>query len=527
MGRGQELLNLVKSIKQEKTIEACEKMLDSIESMEDYTNTTATVNDIKKGKVAYAAGKRIVGEMPPYNVEINTEIDESESFNALNNLRTIYATDIDTSKYTSFSKAFQNLTNLKELKGQLNTNNVITLESAFDGCINLEKISFSNTGKITDWTKAFQNCNSLEEIENLNMDAATAVTYAFNGCTKLKSVPAISKTFTDYSYMFKNCENMEENPITTVPKISNLNGTFAGMKKITKVPDVYIPTTHGNIAYRNETFSGCENLETINVTAQSNKTNTPTTGMFKNCKKLKEVPACFNNFTFQSSSSSMFEGCESIKTIPSMTIGGSSNYQIARMFAGCTSLESAGPISVYISHTDPSRYNSLFEGCTNLKTVTIASSTLYGFERWFKDCINLEAVPEGLLDYTGTLYCTEAFRNSGIREIPANFYDGRNPGGSSSRRGDHSYIFADCKRLTTVPVLNLNCNYPTAIKGMFYNCPNLSDDSLNNIMEMFMKSALPAGYKYLSFYGIMPDQLERCKTLSNYEAFTAAGWTAT
>lgn len=523
MGRGQELLNLVKSIKQEKSIEACEKMLDSVESMEDYTNTTATVNDIKKGKIAYAAGKRIVGEMPPYNVEINTEADESESFNVLNNLQTIYTTDIDTSKYTSFSKAFQNLASLKELKGQLNTDNVTTLESAFDGCTNLNKISFSDTKKVTDWTKTFQNCNSLEEIENLDMSGATNVTYAFNGCKKLKSIPKLTKSFNSYEGAFQGCEEMEEIPIsqTTIPDTCSIKCAFAGMKKIKTAPIINIPRQN---AVRYDAFNGCESLESVTLvnTGGYTFTDVSVSAMFKNCKSLKEVPAIFDNFALRNGCSFLFAGCTSLKTTPRMYAIATST-SMASMFEGCTNLESA-TLEVSCAHTNSAYFEKVFKDCVNLKNVTITGSS-YGINNWFENCKSLTSIPEGLLvNGFPSSYGVRAFAGSGITELPEGLFKGISLSGSNSRRSDFSGLFADCKQLQHIPVLPMNFNWSNGMSGMFSGCDALTDESLNNLMASFMPNT-SAGYKNLRFYGISQEQAERCKTLSNYQAFLDAGWT--
>lgn len=524
MGRGQELLNLVKSIKQEKAIEACERMLDSVESMEDYTNTTATVNDIKKGKVAYAAGKRIVGEMPPYNVEINTEADESESFNALNNLQTIYATDIDTSKYTSFSKAFQNLTNLKELKGQLNTDNVTTLENAFDGCTNLNKISFSDTKKVTNWTKTFQNCNSLEEIENLDMSSATAITYAFNGCKKLKSIPKLTKAFSSYEGTFQGCEEMEEIPIseTTIPDNCSIKNAFAGMKKIKTAPIINIPRQN---AQRSNAFNGCESLESVTVvnTGGYAFTDVSVSAMFQNCKNLKEIPTGFNNLTLNGGCSYMFAGCTSLKTAPKIAANGTYG-SMASMFEGCTNLESVELFKVSCNSANNTSFQNIFKDCINLKNITISGSS-YGINSWFENCKSLTYIPEGILvNGFPQSYGTRAFAGSGITELPEGLFQGISLSGSNSRRPDWTGLFADCKQLKHIPVLPMSFSWSNGMSGMFSGCDALTDESLNNLMATFIPNT-SAGYKNLRFYGISQEQAERCKTLSNYQAFLDAGWT--
>ena len=60
---------------------------------------------------------------------------------------------------------------------------------------------------------------------------------------------------------------------------------------------------------------------------------------------------------------------------------------------------------------------------------------------------------------------------------------------------------------------------------MFYNCTNLSDESLNNILAMCKNATSYSDTKTLAYIGLTEEQANRCKTLSNYSAFTAAGWT--
>lgn len=58
---------------------------------------------------------------------------------------------------------------------------------------------------------------------------------------------------------------------------------------------------------------------------------------------------------------------------------------------------------------------------------------------------------------------------------------------------------------------------------MFYNCIKFSDESLDNILAMCI-NAKKIKNKTLANIGLSPIQAEICKTLSNYSAFTSAGW---
>ena len=65
------------------------------------------------------------------------------------------------------------------------------------------------------------------------------------------------------------------------------------------------------------------------------------------------------------------------------------------------------------------------------------------------------------------------------------------------------------------------------IKDMFKNCPKLTDESLNNILKFCIDiTDYYSGTKTLSNMGLTTAQIERCESLSNYQNFLAAGWTA-
>jgi hypothetical protein len=63
------------------------------------------------------------------------------------------------------------------------------------------------------------------------------------------------------------------------------------------------------------------------------------------------------------------------------------------------------------------------------------------------------------------------------------------------------------------------------MRSMFYGCISLSDESLNNILAMCTNATKITSNKTLEYIGLTSDQATRCQSLSNYSAFTAAGWT--
>lgn len=85
--------------------------------------------------------------------------------------------------------------------------------------------------------------------------------------------------------------------------------------------------------------------------------------------------------------------------------------------------------------------------------------------------------------------------------------------------------FRGCTKLKDVPVFDLSNVNNWAFSDMFNSCPNLSDDSLNNIMGMFLTTTkVSGGSMKLKTIGLTQTQAEKCMTLSNWDAFAAAGW---
>ena len=87
-----------------------------------------------------------------------------------------------------------------------------------------------------------------------------------------------------------------------------------------------------------------------------------------------------------------------------------------------------------------------------------------------------------------------------------------------------NFMFAYDTNLGVVPVYDTS--NVTTMNDMFYMCPNLSDEALNNIMQMCINTTDKyTKNKTLKALAISSALATRCLTLSNYEAFTAAGWT--
>ena len=84
-------------------------------------------------------------------------------------------------------------------------------------------------------------------------------------------------------------------------------------------------------------------------------------------------------------------------------------------------------------------------------------------------------------------------------------------------------LFSTCESLVTVPEYNFSSLTGNNNYNMFNYCPLLSNDSLNNILATCI-TMTGVTNKNLKYMGISSEQCTICQGLSNWSAFTAAGW---
>lgn len=180
------------------------------------------------------------------------------------------------------------------------------------------------------------------------------------------------------------------------------------------------------------------------------------------------------------------------------------------MFSGCNNLQT---IPLLNTSNATSMYN-MFYGCDNLQTIPLLdTSKVTNINSMFVDCTNLQTIPQ--------------LNTSQVTDMQYMFYRCTNlttiPQLNTSQVTDMNHMFYGCNNLQTIP--ELDTSQVTNITGMFIYCSSLSNDSLNNIMQMCINASSYNSTKTLSHFGLTKEQTQRCTTLSNWSACEAAGWT--
>lgn len=136
---------------------------------------------------------------------------------------------------------------------------------------------------------------------------------------------------------------------------------------------------------------------------------------------------------------------------------------------------------------------SFFNNCYSLETVPyIDTSNCTSFERMFSECLKIKSIPQF----------------------------------NTSKMTNMKYFCNGCVQLENVPILNTSKVTGINMTNAFSVCPNLTNESLNNILYMCIHSGVkPSNSKTLQFVGLSQSQANTCATLSNWDAFLDAGWT--
>jgi hypothetical protein len=145
--------------------------------------------------------------------------------------------------------------------------------------------------------------------------------------------------------------------------------------------------------------------------------------------------------------------------------------------------------------------------------MNVSSAT--SLDSCFKNCTSLTEVT-GTIDTTNTTNIQNLFAGCTMLEVL--------PTLNTSKVQYMGGLCNGCTSLTTVP--ELNTSQALGLPDTFKDCASLTDTSLNNILNMCRKSNVTStNYKTLKWIGLTQEQATRCQSLSNYSAFTNAGWT--
>lgn len=222
---------------------------------------------------------------------------------------------------------------------------------------------------------------------------------------------------------------------------------------------------------------------------------------------------------------------EAIETTQGFTGGSSSNGYILQdikklpeiniNFSGCNylfyNMKKLEEVTLNFK-TKPTTMTSMFQGCNNIKKITIKgedTSSCTNFSGMYSNCKNLTEFPELNLDSASII--EKMFEHCDNMETA--------PEMDLSAVQQMKSLFSQCGKLKNVPeYLWLSA---TDLRYMFELVPNLTDESINNILYScttatnytYTKTLASLGFKATNY------PASRIQALENYSDFLASGWT--
>ena len=346
-----------------------------------------------------------------------------------------------------------------------------------------KNITFSNTGRVFYEELIPYNCNSYvvapNQFTTLKDHVYDSIYYGKDGVNEGTLTLSPSDTFADtnaevYRNILQHYNNMEPRVLTDDDKTID-NNIYLIPTKSDGTPLLDI----SSVTNMRMMFYNCLNLTTIPLLDTSNSTNMQ--HMFSGCKNLTTIPLL--NTSNVTNMEDMFYNCPNLTTIPLLDT--SKVVYMGSMFGYCTNLTTIPQLDT----SNVTNMDSIFSGCSHLTNVPLLNTSKVTQLRYaFASCESLTEIPQL----------------------------------NTSSAASMAQMFRDCTNLTTVPLLNTSkVEY---MEEMVYGCTNLSNESLNNILAMCKNATKYTGTKTLKFIGLTSEQANICKTLSNYNAFTSAGW---
>lgn len=232
--------------------------------------------------------------------------------------------------------------------------------------------SFANCSSITSTAEWFWHCYNLTTvtgIENFNTSNVTSMAYMFCGCFSLTSL---------------NVSHFNTS------KVTNMSQMFAACFSLTSLDVSTFDTS--NVIDMHAMFPGCSSLTSLDVSSFNTSNVTDMTGMFADCASLTSLDVSHFNTSKVTYMGSMFSGCSGLTSLDVSNFDTSKVTDMGVMFSGCSGLT-----SIDLSHFDTSNVSSMymynmFEGCINLRSITIGKDITKIGDRAFWGCSNLNDV---------------------------------------------------------------------------------------------------------------------------------------
>ena len=346
---------------------------------------------------------------------------------------------------------------------------------------NIEKVvfdaSFANARPTSCyyWFSGCENLTQIEGLEYLNTEEVTNMSYFFKGCSLLTSLNISNfntAKVTDMSYMFTHCWGLEslDVSILNTEKVTNMESMFLFCNKLTSLDVSNFKTE--NVTNMSNMFRGCRKLTSLDVYSFNTEKVTDMLCMFTWCDDLTTIYVSDKFVTTNVQDCvDMFDGCYNLKGAIEYD-SNKTDYKYANYTTGYFTLK---PSTAYVvfdatNGTLTFRYDGgKPEGAYDLNEGTNSPT-------WAKHAANIKKVvfaasfakARPTSCYNWFRYCEKLTQIEGIEHL------------NTEEVTDMSWMFMDCRGLTSLDVSHFNTQKVTNMEQMFNRCSGLTSLEVSN-----------------------------------------------
>jgi surface protein len=357
---------------------------------------------------------------------------------------------------TSLYGFFRGLTKLETIKDlkYLNTEQVTNMSYMFSDCSALTSLDLSNfnTAKVRDMSYMFYRCSALSSLDlsNFNTAIVTNMSYMFSDCSTLSSLDLSNfntAIVTNMSYMFNGCSALSSLDLSNFNTaiVTNMSYMFFNCANLSS-----LDLSNFNTAIVSDMslmFGSCSTLSSLDLSNFYTKEVRDMSYMFSRCSALTTIYASDKFVTSKVQSGiSMFSACKNLKG----TILNYKDSKTDHTYANCGTNGYFTPVFEYAEFNEGTGTLTFRRGLSKPKGAY---------------ALNLEASEPGWWSTHRYEIKKVVFDASFANARPTSCY----------------YWFCNCSELTDIEgIENLNTENVTNMRGMFFNCPNLSSLDLTN-----------------------------------------------
>lgn len=224
--------------------------------------------------------------------------------------------------------------------------------------------------------------------------------------------------------------------------------------------------------YYGLSFSGCEDLTSLDLSNFNTSNASWMENMFAGCKSLTSLDVSPLDTSNAGHMNSMFLNCESLTSLDLSNFDTSNVEDMNSMFKNCESLT-----SLDVSSFDTSKVQditSMFENCKSLISLDVSNfntSKVTSIGSTFKDCESLTVLNLSNFDTSNVIYMGTTFQNcKSLINLNLNYFN-------TSKVENMTHMFENCESLISLNINNFNTSKVEEMKSMFENCKSLT--SLN------------------------------------------------